>query len=66
MIGIADAIILAGITGLLGFLWHERSRMAYLEEENDELWDQFSQMVEHIQSVESKVEEVSNGNKAQG
>lgn len=65
MISIADAIILAGLLGLLGFLWHERYRMEMLEEENDELWDQFSMMVQHITEVEDQVEELKNGDKAE-
>jgi hypothetical protein len=61
MISIADAIILAGLLGLLGFLWHEKFRMESLEEENDELWDQFAMMVQHITEVEDKVENIKNG-----
>lgn len=61
MISIADAIILAGLIGLLGFLWNERYRMEALEEENDALWDNFSLMVEHISYIESKLEELKDG-----
>ncbi len=61
MISIADAVILAGLIGLLGFLWHERYRMEMLEEENDELWDQFAMMVQHITEVEDKIKGKSNG-----
>lgn len=62
MISIADAIILAGLVGLLGFLWHERFRMEMLEEENEELWDNFSMMVDHINQVQEEVENIKNGN----
>jgi hypothetical protein len=36
--------------------------MEMLEEENDELWDQFAMMVQHITEVEDKIEGKSNGN----
>jgi hypothetical protein len=62
LISIADAIILAGLIGLLGFLWHEKYRMEMLEEENEELWENFSMMVDHINQVQAEVENIKNGN----
>jgi len=63
MISIADAIILAGLVGLLGFLWHERYRVELLEEENEELWDNFSEMVDQINEVQKEIENIKNGTK---
>lgn len=65
MISISDAIILAGLLGLLGFLWHEKYRMEMLEEENDDLWDNFSTMVDHIRQLEEEVGNIKNGDKAE-
>jgi hypothetical protein len=65
MISIADAIILAGLVGLLGFLWHEKFRMEMLEQENDDLWEDMSTMIDHIRQVEEKVEGLKNGNETQ-
>lgn len=55
MINIADAIILAGLVGLIAFLWNERSRMLVLEEENDELWDNLSRLADVVSELEDKI-----------
>jgi hypothetical protein len=65
MISIESAIILASPKDLLGFLWHEKYRMEMLEEENDDLWDNFSTMVDHIRQLEEEVRNIKNGDEAE-
>ena len=48
MITIADALIFAMLAGIAGFLWFDRGRVELLEEEVDELWDNFSTLGEVV------------------
>lgn len=54
MITIFDALTLAAMVGLAVLLWNERSRLEHLEEENDELWDNLSIMMDDLEYLMEK------------
>lgn len=56
MISIIDALILAGLAGIGVFFWFEKGRVDYLEEENNELWENFSHMAEELEVIKQREE----------
>lgn len=55
MITIADALIFAGLVGIAVFMWYERNHLAFLEQENDELWDNLSQLADEVEELKEAV-----------